>query len=85
MRMKVGPEGLTNDERVQLLSDPVALGRLHEQVWNEGHPEWLQALAQIGESRSPCAAVAAQAAECAASVGLMKNPAKAGFFLALMI
>jgi membrane glycosyltransferase len=41
--MKVGPAGLTNDERVALLSDPVALGRLHEQVWNEGHAEWLQA------------------------------------------
>ena len=41
--MKVGPAGLTNDERVALLSDPVALGRLHEQVWSEGHAEWLQA------------------------------------------
>ncbi|MNF53729.1 hypothetical protein D3C84_351300 [compost metagenome] len=41
--MKVGPEGLTNNERVQLLSDPVALARLHEQVWSEGHPEWLGA------------------------------------------
>jgi membrane glycosyltransferase len=41
--MKVGPEGLTNNERVQLLSDPVALARLHEQVWSEGHAEWLGA------------------------------------------
>jgi membrane glycosyltransferase len=41
--MKVGPEGLTNNEKVQLLSDPVALARLHEQVWSEGHAEWLGA------------------------------------------
>jgi membrane glycosyltransferase len=41
--LKVGPHGLNNNERVQLLSDPVALGRLHEQIWSEGHPEWLQA------------------------------------------
>jgi Membrane glycosyltransferase len=41
--LKVGPEGLNNNERVQLLSDPVALGRLHEQIWNEAHPEWLEA------------------------------------------
>jgi membrane glycosyltransferase len=26
-----------------LLSDPVALARLHEQVWSEGHAEWLAA------------------------------------------
>jgi membrane glycosyltransferase len=41
--LKVGPHGLNNNERVQLLSDPVALGRLHEQIWSEGHPEWLKA------------------------------------------
>ena len=44
--LKVGPEGLTNNERVQLLSDPVALARLHEQVWTEAHPVWLQAWRQ---------------------------------------
>jgi membrane glycosyltransferase len=41
--LKVGPAGLNNNERVALLSDPVALGRLHEQVWSEGHAEWLGA------------------------------------------
>jgi membrane glycosyltransferase len=41
--LKVGPDGLNNNERVQLLSDPVALARLHEQIWSEGHAEWLQA------------------------------------------
>src|SRR5450830_264333 len=41
--LKVGPAGLTNAERLALLSDPVALARLHEQVWSEGHAEWLGA------------------------------------------
>ena len=39
--LKVGPAGLNNGERLALLSDPVALARLHEQVWSEGHAEWL--------------------------------------------
>jgi len=41
--LKVGPAGLNNGERLALLSDPVALARLHEQVWSEGHAEWLSA------------------------------------------
>jgi len=41
--LKVGPAGLNNGERLALLSDPVALARLHEQVWSEGHAEWLAA------------------------------------------
>lgn len=41
--LKVGPAGLNNAERLALLSDPVALARLHEQVWSEGHAEWLAA------------------------------------------
>ena len=41
--LKVGPAGLNNSERLALLSDPVALARLHEQVWSEGHAEWLGA------------------------------------------
>ncbi|WP_095092546.1 glucans biosynthesis glucosyltransferase MdoH [Pseudomonas sp. Irchel 3A5] len=41
--LAVGPEKLSNHDRLMLLSDPVALGRLHEQVWSENHPEWLDA------------------------------------------
>lgn len=41
--LKVGPAGLNNADRVALLSDPVALARLHELVWSEGHAEWLAA------------------------------------------
>jgi len=41
--MKSGPDALSNHERLMLLSDPVALARLHEQVWSEGHTEWLSA------------------------------------------
>ena len=41
--LKVGPAELSNTERLALLSDPVALSRLHEQVWSEAHPEWLAA------------------------------------------
>ncbi|MCF5713038.1 MULTISPECIES: glucans biosynthesis glucosyltransferase MdoH [Pseudomonas syringae group] len=41
--LKVGPAKLSNQERLMVLSDPVALGRLHERVWSEGHEEWLAA------------------------------------------
>ena len=41
--IKGGPEHLNNHERLQLLSDPVALARLHEAVWAEGNQAWLQA------------------------------------------
>lgn len=41
--LKVGPQGVTNNERMQLLSDPVALARLHALVWSEGHEGWLNA------------------------------------------
>ncbi|MCO8161767.1 glucans biosynthesis glucosyltransferase MdoH [Pseudomonas sp. 21LCFQ010] len=41
--LQAGPEKLGNHERLMLLSDPVALSRLHEQVWNQRHPEWLAA------------------------------------------
>jgi membrane glycosyltransferase len=41
--LKAGPDKLDNHERLMLLSDPVALARLHEQVWTESHPEWLAA------------------------------------------
>ncbi|MFJ3482717.1 glucans biosynthesis glucosyltransferase MdoH [Pseudomonas sp. NPDC090202] len=41
--VKGGPENLSNHERLQLLSDPVALARLHELVWAEGNAAWLDA------------------------------------------
>jgi membrane glycosyltransferase len=41
--IKGGPELLNNHERLQLLSDPVALARLHELVWSEGNSAWLNA------------------------------------------
>jgi len=41
--VKGGPEHLNNSERLALLSDPVALARLHELVWAEGHSSWLTA------------------------------------------
>jgi membrane glycosyltransferase len=41
--LKVGPEQLDGATRLALLSDPVALSRLHAQVWNEQHEPWLSA------------------------------------------
>ncbi|WP_110950902.1 glucans biosynthesis glucosyltransferase MdoH [Pseudomonas bohemica] len=41
--IKGGPEQLNNHERLQLLSDPVALARLHEAIWAEGNEAWLEA------------------------------------------
>ena len=41
--IKVGPNGLNNNERMALLSDPVALARLHALVWTDGHEDWLKA------------------------------------------
>ncbi|WP_425929247.1 glucans biosynthesis glucosyltransferase MdoH [Pseudomonas sp. NyZ201] len=39
--LQVGPSGLDGNTRLALLSDPVALARLHEQVWAEQNAAWL--------------------------------------------
>jgi len=39
--IEVGPKGLDLNTRLALLSDPVALSRLHEQVWAEHHAAWI--------------------------------------------
>ena len=39
--MEVGPKGLDLNTRLALLSDPVALTRLHEQVWAEHNAAWI--------------------------------------------
>lgn len=39
--LEVGPHGLHLATRLALLSDPVALARLHERVWAEQKAEWL--------------------------------------------
>ena len=41
--LEVGPQGLDLATRLALLSDPVALSRLHEQVWSGQFPAWLDA------------------------------------------
>jgi len=40
--LEVGPSGLDGNTRLALLSDPVALARLHDQVWAEENSAWLQ-------------------------------------------
>ena len=40
--LQVGPTGLDGNTRLALLSDPVALARLHDQVWAEENSAWLQ-------------------------------------------
>ncbi len=39
--LQVGPSGLDGNTRLALLSDPVALARLHDQVWAEHNSAWL--------------------------------------------
>lgn len=39
--IEVGPKGLDLNTRLALLSDPVALSRLHEQVWAEHNAAWI--------------------------------------------
>ncbi|MHA6197776.1 glucans biosynthesis glucosyltransferase MdoH [Pseudomonas wadenswilerensis] len=39
--LQVGPSGLDGNTRLALLSDPVALARLHQQIWAEQTPAWL--------------------------------------------
>ena len=39
--IEVGPNGLDLNTRLALLSDPVALSRLHEQVWAEHNAAWI--------------------------------------------
>ncbi|AIR88420.1 glucans biosynthesis glucosyltransferase MdoH [Pseudomonas cremoricolorata] len=41
--LEVGPEGIDLATRLALLSDPVALSRLHERVWTEQHEGWIEA------------------------------------------
>ncbi|MEE1924208.1 glucans biosynthesis glucosyltransferase MdoH [Pseudomonas sp. 148P] len=39
--LQVGPSGLDGNTRLALLSDPVALSRLHDSVWAEHNAPWL--------------------------------------------
>ncbi len=39
--LEVGPKGLDGNTRLALLSDPVALSRLHEQVWATHNEAWI--------------------------------------------
>ncbi|WP_194789842.1 glucans biosynthesis glucosyltransferase MdoH [Pseudomonas sp. UFMG81] len=39
--LEVGPKGLDGNTRLALLSDPVALSRLHERVWAEHNAAWI--------------------------------------------
>ncbi|WP_462401481.1 glucans biosynthesis glucosyltransferase MdoH [Pseudomonas sp. Marseille-QA0332] len=39
--LEVGPQALDAATRLALLSDPVALARLHERVWSEQHRAWI--------------------------------------------
>ncbi len=41
--LEAGPQGLDLATRLALLSDPVALSRLHEQVWAGHHSAWIDA------------------------------------------
>jgi membrane glycosyltransferase len=41
--LETGPEQLDNGTRLHLLSDPVALSRLHDQVWSGQNAPWLSA------------------------------------------
>jgi membrane glycosyltransferase len=44
--LEVGPAQLDNGTRLHLLSDPVALSRLHDQVWSRQDAAWLGAWRQ---------------------------------------
>ncbi|MBA1204871.1 glucans biosynthesis glucosyltransferase MdoH [Pseudomonas capeferrum] len=39
--LQAGPKGIDGNTRLALLSDPVALSRLHDLVWTEHKAEWL--------------------------------------------
>ncbi|MCY1457197.1 hypothetical protein D9M71_744660 [compost metagenome] len=39
--LETGPEQLDGPTKLALLSDPVALSRLHQQVWEGGRDNWL--------------------------------------------
>ncbi|MFS0825631.1 glucans biosynthesis glucosyltransferase MdoH [Pseudomonas phoenicis] len=41
--LEVGPKGIDLATRLALLSDPVALSRLHERVWAEQNAGWIEA------------------------------------------
>ncbi len=66
-----GPEALTNAQRSTLLGDPLALSRLHLQVWtsSKAHADWFRDVpAAAAERTPPSAAVRAPEALAAAAV-----------------
>lgn len=48
--LEVGPQKLDNGTRLSLLSDPVALSRLHDHVWRDQHAGWLKAWRESKQS-----------------------------------
>ncbi|EIK96850.1 glucosyltransferase MdoH [Pseudomonas sp. M47T1] len=48
--LAAGPQKLDGNTRLHLLSDPVALARLHALVWSEGNESWLGAWRQSLEA-----------------------------------
>jgi membrane glycosyltransferase len=48
-----GPQKLDNSTRMSLLSDPVAISRLHEHVWADQNTAWLDAWRQSKQAERP--------------------------------
>ena len=48
-----GPQKLDNNTRMSLLSDPVAISRLHEHVWADQNTAWLDAWRQSKQAERP--------------------------------
>ncbi|ACO80666.1 glucosyltransferase MdoH [Azotobacter vinelandii CA] len=68
--LAAGPEGLDGESRLALLSDPVALARLHLRLWEEGRENWL------APWRQPLAGA------CRSGVAAGSTPEAAGLLLA---
>ncbi|HWU41072.1 MAG TPA: hypothetical protein VN203_25755, partial [Candidatus Acidoferrum sp.] len=64
--LREGPAALTGQEKMTLLRDPMALSRLHFQVWTSqlAHPTWMEKQATTGlMASSPGNSLPASAAE----------------------
>jgi membrane glycosyltransferase len=50
--LEAGPQKLDNSTRMSLLSDPVAISRLHEHVWADQNVAWLEAWRQSKQAEA---------------------------------
>lgn len=68
--LEAGPQKLDNSTRMSLLSDPVAISRLHEHVWADQNVAWLEAWRQSKQAEAHSASPPLQPAAPLTTTGM---------------